>query len=303
MKVLLLLPMANGQTGSAIKYAFEKLGHKVCSLDAKRNWEYSYNTALVFKPDLVFCSRTYQLTEEVKQIKKKFKDAKICMWNMDTRTDINDWQHLFPLIELVDYHFVPDTKTIPEWRQMNSNTFWLPQGLQDEIYHKPEEITEDDRRKYFCDVSFAGSDRGQRRPFLNAIDKMNINFKRWGCAGMPKVYNEEHNKMVSQSKINFCCSGWPENESYTSVRNYKVMGAGGFVLELYRKGIDDIFPFNVPGLMGTYISPDDLVFRIRYWLDHEEKRKAMAERGHEWVHANATYTHRIKMALDYMGIN
>ena len=300
MNVLLLFPMADGQTGAAIKYAFKQLGHKVEGVDAKLKPEYSYDLTNMFEPDLVFCSRTYQLTDEVKKIKARFKDATICMWNVDTRYDINHWEHLFPLIKLADYYFVVDTKTIPRWRELNPNTFWLPQGLQDEIYHKPKEITEDDKRKYFCDISFAGRDRGQRRPFLNAIDQMNLNFKRWGCARMPKIYNEEHNKMASLSKINLCCSGWPENESYTSVRDYKVMGAGGFVLELNRSGLEEIFPFALPGLIGTYVSPDDLVQRIRYWLDHEEERKAMAERGFKWVHENATYTHRIKKALEIM---
>ncbi len=305
MKVLLLFPMADGQTGPAIKYAFEQLRHEVMTVDAKIESFNSYNTACHFMPSLVFCSRTYQLTEEVEKIKRRFTDATtICMWNVDTRTDINDWQHLFPLIKLVDYHFVPDTKTIPEWRKLNSNTFWLPQGLQNEVYHKPDKITEEDRKKYCCDVSWAGTARKQRKPFLNAIDRMNINFKRWGCDGVKRIYDEEHNKMASLSKINLCCSGWPENESYTSVRNYKVMGAGGFVLELARTGLDEIFPINVKdSSIGTYVSPGDLVQRIRFWLDHEEERKATAERACEWVHANATYTHRIKMALDYMGIN
>lgn len=300
MRVLLLFPMADGQTGSAIKYTFEQLGHEVMSVDAKTHPEFSYITAEEFKPDLVFCSRTYELTDEVKKIKEKFKDARICMWNVDTRTDINSWEHLFPLIKLCDYYFVVDTKTIPQWKELNPNTFWLPQGLQNEIYHKPKEITENDKRKYFCDISFAGRDRGLRRPFLNAIDQMNINFKRWGCGGAPKIYGEEHNKMVSLSKINLCCSGWSENESYTSVRDYKIMGAGGFALELNRHGLDEIFPFDLPGIMGTYVSPDDLVERIRYWLDHEEERKEIAERGYKWVHENATYIHRIKKALEIM---
>ncbi len=304
MKVLLCFPLSDGQTGSAIKYAFEQLGHEVMAVDAKREAENSYNTACHFMPNLVFCSRTIELTEDVKKIKERLKDATICMWNVDTRSDINHWEHLFPLIKLVDYYFVPDTKTIPEWQKINPNTFWLPQGLQNEIYHKPGDITEDDRRKYFCDVSFAGRERGHRHPFLKAIDQMNINFKKWGCAGMPKVYNEEHNKMVSLSKINLCCSGWPENEKYTSVRNYKIMGAGGFVMELNRAGLDEIFPMRAnDGTIGTYVSPDDLVQRIRYWLDHEEERNAIAERGYKWVHANATYTHRIKTALDYMRLN
>ena len=302
MRVLLLFPMADGQTGPAIKYAFKQLEHEVEAVDAKRHPLLSYSIACGFRPDLIFCSRTKELTEQVAQIKRRFIDAKICTWNVDTRTNINHWEYLFPLIKLSDYHFIPDTKTIPEWQKINPNTFWLPQGLQDEVYHKPSDVTEDDRRKYFCDVSFAGRERGHRRPFLKAIDQMNINFKRWGCAGMPKVYNEEHNKMVSLSRINLCCSGWPENEAYTSVRDYKVMGAGGFALELNRSRLDEIFPFDLPGLMGTYLSPEDLVQRIRYWLDNEEERKAMAKRGYEWVHANATYAHRIKKALEIMGL-
>jgi|GEM_PF-2295764 len=303
MRVLLLFPMQDLQTGPAIKYAFEKLGHEIVAVDAKLEPDTSFCIAEDFKPDLIFCSRTYQLTEDVKRIKEKFKNTKIAMWNVDTRTDINHWQHLFPLIKLSDYYFIVDTKTIPQWRELNPNTFWLPQGLQNEIYHKPQEITEEDRKKYSCDISFAGRNRGQRRPFLSAIDKMNLNFKRWGFSGMPKVRDEEHNKMVSLSKINLCCSGWPENGSYTSVRDYKIMGAGGFVLELQRRGLDEIFPMRAKdGSIGTYVSPDDLVQRIRFWLDNEEKRKTMAERGYKWVHENATYTHRIKKALEIMGL-
>lgn len=302
MKILLLFPMADGQTGPAINYAFKELGHKVICVDAKLHPEYSYSSACHFKPDLVFCSRTYQLTDEVKQIKDRFKDTKICMWNVDTRTKITKWEHLFPLIKLVDYYFVVASRLIPEWRDLNPNTHWLPQGLQDEVYDKPKEITEHDRKRYSCDISFAGRIRDFRCPYFNAIEKMDIYFKRWGNSGVPKVHNEEHNKMAFLSKINLCCSGWPENEKVTSVRNYKIMGAGGFVLELARTGLDEIFPISVNGTIATYVSPDDLVQRIRYWLDNEKDRKAMAERGYSWVHANATYTHRIKRALEIMGL-
>lgn len=301
MRVLLLFPMTDGQTGPAIKYALEQLGHEVEAVDSKRHALLSYSIACGFRPDLVFCSRIKELTEEVRNIKKRFKDATICMWNVDTRTNINHWEHLFPLIKLVDYYFVVASRLIPDWREINPNTFWLPQGLQNEIYHKPKEITENDKQKYSCDISFAGRERGIRREMLNTIDEMDINFKKWRCGGMPAVYNEEHNKMVSLSKINLCISGWPDNEKVTSVRNYKIMGAGGFVLELARTGLDEIFPMNAKdGTIGTYISPEDLIQRIRFWLEHEDERKAMAERGYEWVHANATYAHRIKDALEIM---
>lgn len=301
MRVLLLFPMADGQTGPAIKYAFEKLGHIVRAVDAKLQPQYSCKEAQEFDPDLVFCSRTQELTAQVRQIKQKM-DTTVCMWNVDTRTRVEEWGHLFPLIKLCDYHFVPDTRTIPQWRQLNPNTFWLPQGLQNEAYNKSKEVTDADKVRYSCDVSWAGTRTGVhgfRSEFLNAVERLDIKFKQWGCNEEPRVCDEEHNKMVSLSKINLSCSGWPENGKYTSVRNYKILGAGGFLLELYREGIYDIFPSNV---MDCYTTPQELVERIQYWLsdEHEWERWQMAERGCRWVHDNATYTHRIKTALEYM---
>ena len=303
MRVLLLVPMADGQTGSAIKYAFEQLGHGVCAVDARLQPHDSYKVACDFKPDLVLCSKMQALIWKVSEIKAKFNNAIIFMWIVDTRASIQRWAHLFPLIKLCEYHFVIDTKPIPQWKQINPNTFWLPQGLQNEVYNKPKEITDEDKAKYSCDVSFAGglggSSHRQRGQYLNAIKQMGVDLKLWGCNGNPKIYNEEHNKMVSLSKINLCCSAFPENGKCTSVRDYKILGAGGFALELYREGIDEIFPENV---IKYYTSPEDLKEKVKYWLDHDQERQAIADTGYEWVHKNATYTHRMRDALRYMGM-
>ena len=303
MRVLLLFPTQDLQTGPAIKYAFEQLGHKVMVVDAKLQPHDSYKVACEFKPDLVFCSRTQALTWKVTEIKAEFKNVITCMWNTDTRPKISKYKHLFTLIKNCDFHFVPDTKTIPQWRKINPNTFWLPQGLQNEVYDKPRKITDEERVKYSCDVSFAGglmaSAHKHRRQYVDAIEQMGVELKLWGCRGNPQVYNEEHNKMVSLSKINLCCSAFPGNEKYTSVRNYKIMGAGGFVLELYREGIYDIFPADT---IICYATSEDIVNQISYWLINEKERKEIAERAHKWVHKHATYTHRIKKALEIMGL-
>jgi len=301
MRVLILMPMADGQTGPAVKYAFEQLGHTVKAVDARIQPGRSYDVACDFKPDLVFCSRLDKLTGQVIQIKEKFKNVVACTWNVDTRLNIGHWKHLFPLIQACDYYFVPASRLLPEWRKINPNTFWLPQGVQNEIYRKPTEITEEDREKYTCDVCWAGHIGGGghrfRCTYLDTVSAMGINFKRWGCAGYPQIYNEEHNKMAALSKINLCISVCPENEKYTSVRNYKMMGAGGFILELYRKGLYDIFPSDT---IRDYENRDDLVKKIRYWLANEKERKEFAERGFKWVHSDATYTHRIQQALEIM---
>lgn len=301
MKVLLLFPMADGQTGPAIKHAFENLGHVVSVVDAKLDWRHSYAASVEFKPDLIFCSRTKELAENVGAIKKRFKDVIACMWNVDSRYTLKEWTHLFPLIQAIDYHFVVESNLLDGWRKLNAKTYWLPQGLQDEIYDRPRKITEEDKRKYSCDVCFCGGVGGphhsDRIPFLESIKQVGFKLNLWGSGGRPKIYNEEHSKQATLAKISLCCSGWPRNEKYTSVRNYKILGAGGFALELYRKGIHKIFPADV---LDCYKTAEELVGKIRYWLDHEKERKDATERSYEWVHKHATYTERIKMALNYM---
>lgn len=296
MKVLLLFPMSDKQTGSAIQRAFENLGHKAIAVDAKLEPGNSHAVSLAFNPDLIFCSRTKMLTNQVLQIKKSLPNAITCLWNVDARANIESWKHLYPLIKLVDYHFVVDTTTIPQWKELNPNTFFLPQGLQNERYKKPDYITRKDIEKYTCDVSFAGRNRPYRHPFIHAVNSMDIDFKKWGCLKMPKVYNEEHNKMVSLSKINLGCSANPELDNCISVRDYKILGARGFLLEAYRN-TERLFPH---GIMDYYDTAKDMVSKIYYWLNHDEERKAIAEKGYKWVHESATYTHRIQEALDIM---
>lgn len=311
MKVLLLFPMADGQTGNAIKYAFEKLGHEVLAIDAKLHTEMSHEAANNFKPDLVFCSRTYTLADEVREIKRNLKDVTVCAWNVDTRASIHEWEYLFPLIKLCDYYFVVASNLIPDWQKINPNTFWLPQGLQEEVYHKPDGINKSDILKYECDVSFAGSCTGYHRwrmPYLEAIEEMGINFKVWGswlakggnAWHHPQVYNEEHNKMVACSKINLGLSGWHSNGKYVSVRDYKILGAGGFLLEFRQDGIFDVLP---AGTFRHYTNAGNLIPTIKYWLENETIRKEVAQAGHDWVHSQATYTHRIQRALEIMRLN
>jgi len=311
MRILLLFPMADGQTGPAIKYAFEQLGHEVYAVDAKREPENSYLVASTFIPELVFCSRTPALAEQVGQIKSRFKNTKTCMWNVDTRDTFNEWKHLFPLIRVVDYHFVVESNLLLQWKkELNAKTFWLPQGLQNEIYNKPHNISEEDRQKYECDICFCGSMapppvryHGDRYPIIEAIREAEFNLNIWGSEGKPRIYGEEHNKQVSLAKINLGMSGWPNVGKYVSVRDYKIMGARGFLLERCGDGLGELFPLNGSGrILDYYANLQELIDKIQYWLSakHEWERWQIAERAYRWVHENATYTHRIRTALEIM---
>lgn len=303
MKILLLFPMKDGQTGPAIKYAFNRLGHKVEAVDAKLDYSASHGKALEFNPDIVFCSRTQALTEQVRAIRKDLKNIITCMWNVDGRENIERWSHLFELVRLCDLHFVVNSGSVKDWKSLNPATYWLPQGVQGETYKKPMSITKKDKDRYESDVTFAG-DLGSavhkyRHEYLDAIKQAGIKFKHWNRN--QGVWNEQHNKMVALTKVNLGCTVYFGPGNGVSVRDYKIMGAGGFLLDLWPEKIHSHFPLqNGKKLMDTYKDPKELVEKIKYYLQHEDERKKIAERGYKWVCENARYIDRMKEVVGHV---
>jgi len=195
-----------------------------------------------------------------------------------------------------------DINLIDNWKDINIRTFWLPQGLQSEAYRKidPMKLTMNDINKYTCGVSFCGDRKSKyhkfRNRFLDPVEKMGVNFKHW-----TGTYNEEHNKMVHLSEINLGCSGFKDIGSCVSVRDYKILGAGGFLLTDSGGGLEDIFPCDGSDrILDYYNSPEELMRKIGYWLPRKEERTEIAERGFRWVHRNARYIERIKMMLHFI---
>lgn len=308
-RVLLAFPQADGQTGVAIRNAFDQLGWEVVVLDPKIEPELLYSRCSETLPDLVFCSRTPALTNGVAEIRTRLPFVTTCVWNVDVRETIEEWNHLIPLFKATDYYFDVSEYWAGEFaKQVNPNSFWLPQGVQPELYHKPGEILPDDVKRFECDVSFAGcmdggpTIHGWRDEYLKAVRGMGLNFKHFGDAGNPRVTGEDHNKLAVLSKINLGMSmGLPTASKYQSVRDYKILAAGGFLLTKYCDWIGDWFPTTGSSRgMAFYTNVGDMVDMIRYWLAHDEERERVAQNGYNWVHNGHHYVDRIRRAIEIM---
>ena len=79
------------------------------------------------------------------------------------------------------------------------------------------------------------------------------------------------------------------------LRAFDIMGSGGFLLSNYQADFLDDF---VPGEdFDYYESRDDLLYKLEYYLNHEEERAAIAKNGHDKVAATHTYRHRVREML------
>ena len=82
------------------------------------------------------------------------------------------------------------------------------------------------------------------------------------------------------------------------LRAIDIMGCGGFLLSNFQSGFLDYF---VPGEDFVYFeNKEDLLYKIDYYLEHEEERQAIARSGHHKVRAGHTFRHRVKEMFDFV---
>lgn len=103
---------------------------------------------------------------------------------------------------------------------------------------------------------------------------------------MPAVF--KHSKINLNITLRSIQSGIP-------LRAFDIMGARGFLLTNYQADLFDLF---VPGEDFVYYeSPEDLIYKIGYYLKHEEERIEIAKNGYEKIKKFHTYLDRAKQMV------
>lgn len=104
---------------------------------------------------------------------------------------------------------------------------------------------------------------------------------------MPKVF--KCSKININMTIKTIESGIPQ-------RIYDIMGNGGFVITNYQSELLEYF---VPDEdLVIYESLEDLLFKISYYLQHEDERKRIAENGYKKVKLRYTVEQRLKDIIE-----
>jgi len=302
MKILQCFTIADKQTGLFIMRAFQSFGHSVTVVDSKTEADKTVSVCESIKPDLILCSREEGLLEPVKYIRKKYPKIKIVCWNVDKRKNIYQFgSKLLSLFDSVHVLYTVALGDINAYRKECPHTIvkHLQQGC-DLSTHKIEIPNKEDHKKYDCDVLFAGSIStvhiGRKNLIRFLMNKKDLNFKHFGSTRGSRIYDSEHNKACLCAKICLSNNGLAMLGVSMSFRVYKIMAAGGFLLEEYCPGIENWF--KVGKEFDVYKNPQDCYNKIIYYLNNEEKRKTIAKEGYGIVTKNHTYAIRIKQIID-----
>ena len=168
--------------------------------------------------------------------------------------------------------------------------------------------------KYKYNVSFVGGISGYRKWLINKLEKAGMKVECFGAGWENgRVTFEKMGEIFKISKINLNISNsvnYDVRYIFSSLRsikeflrskkrveqikarNFEIPAFGGFQLTNYVPCLEDYF--DIGGEVAVYISFDDLILRISYYLNNEEERKKIMINGYKSVMNEPTYLHRLK---------
>lgn len=163
----------------------------------------------------------------------------------------------------------------------HENVFWVPHAGEPTCYSKHEII-----KKY--DLCFIGHIPNNERADMLDTAFNGIENIYWG-----QKFFEEAAKIYSSSKIVFNHSISKE----ANMRSFEATLTGSMMLTNYSLDLEKL-GYQDREHCVYYNKKEDIPRLVRYYLDHEEEREAIAAKGMELTLNKHTYLHRAKQIMD-----
>lgn len=248
-----------------------------------------------------------RLVNELRSHAKTF-----CFFHDDTwRVDYSRyWARQF------DFFSTPDLHGEMKYRELGlPNAIYFPFGCNEQIFRKL-----DVPKKY--DVSFVGGWHPYRAWLIERIRKAGVAVKvaghRWPSG---EVDQENMVSIFNESRINLNLSNsasWDlrylasspralvnrvrsrKNIEQMKARIFEVNGCGAFQLSYYVEGLAHCYEPDRE--IGVYADADDLIEKIKFYLQHDELRESVADAGYVRTIKEHTFAQRFETVFKRMGI-
>ncbi len=147
-------------------------------------------------------------------------------------------------------------------------------------------------------VSFIGEAHGNRKQRIQWLQKQGIPVSCFGF-GWPHgpVSADDVPKIMRNSAISLNFANSRGRQNQIKARTFEVPGAGGFLLTELAPHLENWY---VPDQeLAVFLSDQDLVQKIKFYLSHPEIRDRIAAAGFDRTRNNHTYEKRLQLVLSY----
>jgi spore maturation protein CgeB len=225
---------------------------------------------------------------------KKLKERKRFLVQHNT-DDIKKKSHGFqknvlPVVGLFDVHITSNTFNLSDFKEFGAKNVIHMELAYNHHLHKPVELGKDEYEKYKADVSFMGHWEDETEKYIVGLRDIGIKVRLFGTGWknakdaelrnsvIPGVFGDEYVKALCASKINLCfLSVW--NRNVTSARTFEIPACRTFMLAVRNPVHQGYFE---EGKEAEFFSDiNELENKIKYYLEHEDERKRIAEAGYQ----------------------
>jgi hypothetical protein len=268
-----------------IKYALEKLGHKVFCVD-ENNWAKDNVVNLSRGADLFLFHKAGVKEQKTYQ---RFMDLLVCItckkvcWYFDKVWGEREIV-LQAIIPFIDKLFLTDETWARKHNYKNIEILHQGIGIEDTSLGTPREDLK-------TDIAFVGMVYGERQRFIEKLlEKYGDKLRVFG-----NIFNRDLYDLCASTKI-VVAPDSPSDDFYWSSRVYMILGSGGFLIHPKCEGLKEEYTHKEE--LVTYSDFDDLLSKIDFYLVNDKKRKAIQKKGYEKTIKSFNYLERCKTLLE-----
>lgn len=217
--------------------------------------------------------------------------------------------------------YISFSKNISEILKEKTNrpVLYLPFAADTEIFYP-----RDKKSEYMFEVAYVGNDiKGTEATMKYIYPAVNFKFGLFGNWQIPKYrfkfwknfkklppYKKEFEKLskgkIPQEELPYlyssakiilnCTAPDAKNWDIITLRTYEVLACGGFL-------ISDETPLALKELSNCIIftkGGDDLIQKISFYLENEDERKKIAQKGYEYAKSKGNVLDRVISLVDFL---
>lgn len=262
--------------------------------------------AEAFQPDLVLVTHG-SLPPDLIRKTRLASDAKVAVWYPDSLANLGR-QYL--LAGEFNAWFFKDPYMAETFQaKLGINAHYLPEACNP-LWHRRIELSEEDRRKYACDLTTASNMYYYRARMLEMFK--DYDFRIWGKsyprwlnsplrAHYPDVYvaEQEKAKAFNAAKVVLNTVSYAEIAG-VNCRLFEAAGCGAFQIADWKPALAELF--EPEREIVTFHTRRELKERVDYYLARTKERQDIADRAYARAHREHTYEMRLKKMFQILGL-
>lgn len=255
------------------------------------------------RPDMVFVYRGSHITRaSLRLIRRDVPGAVLVGYNNDDPFAPGQlrwlWRHFLDALPEYDLVLAYRHRNLDEFRAAGARRVQLLRSWYDAGRHHPVTLTPAEEARFGADVVFVGHyEPDERTACLEEIVQHGVRLRLFGpgydwdpiiarsaalrhLAPVSLVWGEDYNRALCGAKIALCFLSRLNRDTYTR-RCFEIPATRTLMLAEYTDDLAGLFREGEEA--DFFRSPDELVRKIRLYLDDRARRAAVAAAGYERV--------------------